>query len=142
MSFDELEQFARSCVVNLGVHTVSHRVLPLLSDDEVKSEIRTCYEALRDRFGGVLRVLAFPYGLFDARVIRLATEAGMSHCLTVEGFGIKGRSPTDPLPRVVVLRQTRLWKLAVHLSRVAELRAGVVRRRNSPESPALPSATT
>lgn len=141
MRFDELEQFVGTCTVEVGVHTVSHPVLPLLSDDEVKSEVGACYKTLCDRFGEVIRVLAFPYGFFDDRVVRLATEVGMSHCLTVEGSGLKGRSPTDPLPRVVVLQQTKLWKLALHLSRVAELRAALRRYGDAPRYPELPSAT-
>ncbi|HEY9228183.1 MAG TPA: hypothetical protein VIP11_16120, partial [Gemmatimonadaceae bacterium] len=47
MTFDEIDALMRRARVELGVHTVTHPVLPMLSDDEARDEIGRSFAALR-----------------------------------------------------------------------------------------------
>jgi peptidoglycan/xylan/chitin deacetylase (PgdA/CDA1 family) len=142
MTEPELAGFLARTGAQVGVHTVSHAALPFLPDDELVSEIRQGYEALRARFRDALPYLAIPFGLFDARTLRLAAEAGMTVSLTLAGCPLD-RPFAAPLgvPRLCVVREHTPGMLALKASGVAALLSRV-RGRTATPYPVLPSATT
>jgi peptidoglycan/xylan/chitin deacetylase (PgdA/CDA1 family) len=85
MTEAQLSGFLARTGADVGVHTVSHAALPFLPDQEIVAEIRQGYEALRERFRDTLPYLAIPFGLCDARTMRLAGDAGMKVSLTLPG---------------------------------------------------------
>lgn len=137
MTYDELERFAALPTVDLGVHTATHPVLPLLPDDEVRREIRRCHEALRERWPRALPVLAVPFGLADARVIRLAREAGMATSLTLSDNTLAAAAPGSGLPRLGMTRGDPVWKLPLRVAGVVERVRGW-RTGRMDAAPALP----
>jgi hypothetical protein len=117
-------------------------VLPFLSDDELVGEIAQCYKELRSRFPAVLPYLAVPFGLFDARTLRLAADAGMTASLTLTGVPLCSRFvPKLGMPRLCVVREWTPGILALKLSRAGPLVNRLRDRRFTPY-PALPSPTT
>jgi peptidoglycan/xylan/chitin deacetylase (PgdA/CDA1 family) len=141
MTFAQIEELAALPEVEIGVHTVSHPVLPLLPDEELSREVSACFAALRERLRAPLPVLAIPYGLYDARTLRVARAAGMSASLTLGGcLGRRGGDDRG-VPRHCVGRGDTPAKLGLRLLGVPDL----VRRyagRRTPRYPDLPSATT
>jgi peptidoglycan/xylan/chitin deacetylase (PgdA/CDA1 family) len=143
MTFTELASFASLPSVTLGIHTVSHPVLPLLGDDELEREIAGGHEALRERFANVVPILAIPFGLFDQRTVRFAREVGLTS-LTLAGTALEPqrgeRGLADDLPRYCITRRETPIKLQLRLS-------GLLARMRRPGGsrspyPALPSPTT
>lgn len=59
----------------LGWHTWSHPDLTTLSEDEIRKEL-TCPEIFRE-------YLAYPYGRYDERVVRIAKEMGFKEAWSV-----------------------------------------------------------
>jgi peptidoglycan/xylan/chitin deacetylase (PgdA/CDA1 family) len=142
MTEPEFAGFVARTGAQVGVHTVSHAALPFLPDHEVIAEIRGGYEALRARFQDALPYLAIPFGLFDARTLRLASEAGMTVSLTLAGCPLDRPFATDGgMPRLCVVREHAPRMLALKTSRVAAL-LGRVRGRTPPPYPVLPSPNT
>jgi peptidoglycan/xylan/chitin deacetylase (PgdA/CDA1 family) len=138
----ELAGFLGRTGADVGVHTVSHAALPFLPDQEVVTEIRQCYEALRERFRDTLPYLAVPFGLFDARTLRLAADAGMTVSLTLPGCPLdRPFSAGVGMPRLCVVRQHTPGKLTLKASEVAWLLNRVWGQVATPY-PVLPSATT
>jgi peptidoglycan/xylan/chitin deacetylase (PgdA/CDA1 family) len=133
MSWDEIARFGASGVVDFGVHTISHPVLPLLTDAELIAEVADAHRKLRDHVPNALPVLAIPFGLYDARTIALAREAGMETSLTLDNRTMRGVPADAPPPRLSMSRGLKRWKLIARLS---------VPRRPPTGYPALPSATT
>ena len=140
MTFTELSRFGKMADVEIGVHTVSHPVLPLLSDSDVLREIQDAYDALRERVGNTIPVLALPFGLYDERTLRLATAAGMVASLTLSGETL-GSTFQSSVPRMCITKTDARAKLNLRLLGVPRLlRACVGRRLDA--YPALPSART
>jgi peptidoglycan/xylan/chitin deacetylase (PgdA/CDA1 family) len=92
MNFEELSALSAVPQVELGVHTRSHPVLPLLSDADLEREIAASHASLRDRFPSVLPILAVPFGLYDQRTLDAAHRAGMTTSLTLSG-DLQGAEP-------------------------------------------------
>lgn len=141
MTLEELARFATLPSVDLGVHTRSHPVLPLLSDRDLSSEVSAAYQMLRERFANTVPILALPFGLFDRRTLVAAREAGMLASLTLAGTTLARRAGRDDLPRFCVCRQDRATRLRARLGGVF-YGARPWWRALAPRYPALPSATT
>lgn len=132
MTWDEIAAFAARDLVDVGVHTLTHPVLPLLDDQQAIGEIRDAYRAIRERVSSPVPILAIPFGLYTERTAQIAREAGMDASLTLANHPLRGTGPDAPLPRLSMGRGLRRWKLMLRLT--------VPRRPAS--YPALPSPTS
>lgn len=141
MTFEELSRFAGLPTVDVGVHTVSHPVLPLLPDTELSREIEISHQILRERLAKVVPVLAVPFGLFDNRTLTLARRAGMRTSLTLAATTLARHRTGDDLPRFCLSRDDKPTKLQVRLTGLLDPGRWSWRRAR-PRYPALPSATT
>jgi peptidoglycan/xylan/chitin deacetylase (PgdA/CDA1 family) len=141
MTESELSGFLSRTGAQVSVHTVSHAALPFLPDSEVIAEVRLGYEMLRERFPSTPPYLAIPFGLFDGRTVRLASEAGMTASLTLEGYPL-GRAFGGGLgvPRFCVVREQGAGMLTLKASRLS--RIGRLRHPVRTSFPVLPSPTT
>ena len=141
MTFGELAELAAMPEVELGVHTVSHPVLPLLPDSDLRHEILAGYDALRERFARVLPILAVPFGLYDERTLRIAASGGMTASLTLTGRRVIHADGACALPRWCITKSETRARLALRLLGVSD----VIRswsRRTIAAYPELPSPTT
>lgn len=142
MTEAELAGFVARTGTQVGIHTLSHAVLPFLADEELVREIARCHADLRARFREILPYLAVPFGLFDARTLRLAAEAGMAASLTLAGATLGRPFEVEVgIPRFCVVREHTSGVVALKLSRVAAL-LNRLRGRNVTIYPPLPSPTT
>jgi peptidoglycan/xylan/chitin deacetylase (PgdA/CDA1 family) len=141
MTFDEIASLRARAGLEVGVHTVTHPVLPLLSDDEMREEIEGCTRALRDRLGSIQPILAVPFGLLDERTVGIAREAGMTASLGLSGTTLASADPEDELPRFCVMREEPAWKLYLRLGGAVE-RIRRWRGTEEPRYPPLPSPIT
>jgi peptidoglycan/xylan/chitin deacetylase (PgdA/CDA1 family) len=121
MTFDELDALVRRDAVDIAVHTVSHPVLPLLDDDEVRAEIASSFATLTARWPATLPWLAAPFGLYDARTSRLAREVGLQGILNLHAYTLAQTSPTHGFPRVNITENAPAWKLGLRLSALSSL---------------------
>jgi peptidoglycan/xylan/chitin deacetylase (PgdA/CDA1 family) len=138
--YAELDRLARDPLVDLGVHTVSHPVLPLLSDDAIRSEIRASYDELRSRYPRIVPLLSFPFGLYDERSVRIGLEEGLSSCLTLGATQLGDGTSSDTIPRICVTEGHRPWKTALYaLGWWQGIRAPL---QGGHRYPSLPSPTT
>ena len=121
MTFSELAILANLHEVELGVHTVTHPVLPLLADEELRREIKDAHDSLRDRFARVLPMLAIPFGLFDQRTVRMARSAGMAASFTLAGTRHESGVDADALPRICVTQDDGAVRLALRVLGVPDM---------------------
>jgi len=140
MTFAELTELATIPGVEVGVHTVSHPVLPLLSDADLRQEIAAAHADLRERLTRVLPILALPFGLYDERTLRVARAAGMTASLSVAGANLNG-AHRESLPRYCVTRSDTPARLGLRLFGLRDLVRRGARRPLVPY-PELPSPTS
>ncbi len=84
MTWDDARSLA-TAGMSIGSHTLTHRALARLSEDEQRHELTTSRARIRDEIGRDVDALAYPYGwpgAIDATTLRLAREAGYRAAFT------------------------------------------------------------
>lgn len=101
--------------VGFGSHSLAHRDLTQLSDDECERDLRTSRETLQDLLGMSVPFLAYPAGRHDPRVWRTAHRAGYTHAFTLPDR----REHIGPyaIPRAGVYRGNRVTALWIKSAR-------------------------
>jgi peptidoglycan/xylan/chitin deacetylase (PgdA/CDA1 family) len=137
MTWDEIAQLSRQTEVHVGVHTLSHPVLPLLPNGEAEFEIASCFAKVSERAGAPVPILAAPFGLADARVVQVAKAAGMLATLSLSGTSLGQAASLEWVPRICMSAGAPAWRLKLRL-------AGLGHRlwRRTGVFPVLPSAST
>jgi len=67
----------------IGAHGFSHKLLWHLSPRELVQEVGPCKPILEDILGSEVRMFSYPYGRYDASVVRALQEAGYWGARTV-----------------------------------------------------------
>lgn len=141
LTWDELGSLLRLPAVEVGAHTLSHPVLPLLTDEELEREIGGAYRELRERCPAAVPVLSVPFGLFDRRTVAAAQACGMKASLTLAETTLRDHRSGDHIPRFCISRQDGAAKLRLRLAGLMDpVRWWPATRRS--RYPALPSPTT
>lgn len=108
MTWDEVADL-QSAGHEIGCHSRTHPILPLLTDDELRDEIGGCLEDLRDH-GIHAHGIAYPNGDFDERVIRSVQEAGLKYGVSTRmGWHRTGSSTFDVRRVDVNPARVRRW---------------------------------
>lgn len=103
--------------IRLGSHGRTHASLPELDDDTLRRELVDSRAAIAELTGTAPETIAYPFGHQDARVRRLAAEAGYRAGFTFSfGRVVPG---TDPyaIPRFCMGPGHHRARLAYHLAR-------------------------
>lgn len=122
LSWSEIAELAANPLATIGAHTVSHRNLARLSEDEARREIREAGRIIESEIGIRPLHMAYPYGYASAvgpREVALAKEAGyLSAVTTRHGVLRHGHvNHLTALPRISVNgRYQRLGHLKTMLS--------------------------
>jgi peptidoglycan/xylan/chitin deacetylase (PgdA/CDA1 family) len=139
MATTELVELARDPLFDVGVHTVTHRALPLLSDAEIHHEIADCHVWLLEEIRSPLPLLAIPFGLRDDRTRRIAIDAGMQDVLRIAPRTVRRDTTATGYPRFMVSERRSGWKLGAGLAGLQEI-ARALGVRPGPDDPVMPGA--
>lgn len=113
--------------IEVGSHTLTHRCLTALPDDELQRELRISKEIIEDKLGSPVRYLSLPFGRYDDRILDSAREAGYSAVCTMNPCGnengfIIGRRAVYLLDTETAMRRKiangnlnnfEMWKLRI-----------------------------
>ncbi len=98
LSWSQLREISEAGVT-IGAHSVSHDNLVSLPEDAVIREMRDCRIEIEDRIGRPVNVFAYPYGISDRRIRKLAQQEFRVACGTRLSLVDKNSDPFD-LPRI------------------------------------------
>jgi peptidoglycan/xylan/chitin deacetylase (PgdA/CDA1 family) len=99
LTVEELEYLARHELVEIGAHTVTHPLLPLLSQGEQRCELEDSRRTLESITGRPIFSFAYPHGALSHQTIRLVRQAGYTAACTSTPDVITFGSDLLALPR-------------------------------------------
>lgn len=114
---------ARSDLVEIGAHTMSHRNLVVLSDTELREELVGCADAIEAGVGVRPQSFAYPYGLWDARVAAAVATAGFDSGVTLDARDVVAGDDPRALPRTNIPANISSSAFAAWVSGLSDLRA-------------------
>lgn len=85
--------------LTLAPHSWTHPNLARIDGRRLEHELATGLSWLRDRFEGVLPLLAYPYGRFSPAVEHAARSAGYRHGFAIAGGWLSSAGSAFTLPR-------------------------------------------
>ncbi|GAC1446116.1 MAG: hypothetical protein NVSMB52_09620 [Chloroflexota bacterium] len=94
--------------MDIEAHTLTHPDLSVLSWRQLWKEVVGSRQALENRLHRSVRVFAYPYGAYNAVVIRAVARAGFHSAFTTRHGWFANRANILTLPRVHVTQQNSL----------------------------------
>lgn len=98
MSWQQLRDLARQGH-EIGSHSCTHEILPLLDDAALEHEVRDSKQRLEASLGSEVRTLCYPNGDFDARTTSLARKHGYLCAVTTQNGANERSAPAYELKR-------------------------------------------
>ncbi len=136
LTADEIAELA-SLGHEIGSHSVTHRDLTLLSDDELQRELTESKAQLEEIIKREITLLSFPYGLWNRRVLKAAQAAGYRHFAAYGNHSLAHREAavtpvqalypfdtTDEMVEKALNRPTRLSQTAARTRLVPHFAKG------------------
>jgi peptidoglycan/xylan/chitin deacetylase (PgdA/CDA1 family) len=104
MTWKELHEFAQDPLVRIGAHTITHRSLGHLKENEAGDEIEQSRKILNEKIGVPIDTFAYPFGAVDdcgPREFSLVRELGFKTAVTTRWCNIfpEHREHLVSLPR-------------------------------------------
>ncbi|MCR9141278.1 MAG: polysaccharide deacetylase family protein [bacterium] len=83
MNWDQVRELIQDGVFEAGSHSLYHPFLPETTDRELKRQMRASRKLLEEKLPAQIRVFAYPFGVYDRRVIAAADAAGYELAFTI-----------------------------------------------------------
>lgn len=99
----------------IGVHTMTHPILPKLNLDRIREEIVTSKEVIETLLGKEALTFSYPYGLQDQKVQSIVSQAGFKFaCGVFTGPPVFGANTLD-IRRLEINRNTNVLKFLLKI---------------------------
>jgi peptidoglycan/xylan/chitin deacetylase (PgdA/CDA1 family) len=102
LKLDELRELAKSPLIEIGAHTMTHNRLPTLPLEEMRLEINQSKQFLEDTLETRVKSFSYPFGQFDERAIKLVMEAGLKQAVTTKSGRLDNTVSRYQLPRIPI----------------------------------------
>jgi peptidoglycan/xylan/chitin deacetylase (PgdA/CDA1 family) len=106
MTWQEITEMKKSGLIDIGSHTMSHRRLAHLPQDEASEEIKVSKRKIEMRLK-ICRSFAYPHGRTDIDFreehTQMALDAGYDILLTADPASVTKKHSTSNLPRIGIL---------------------------------------
>ncbi|TCB14568.1 polysaccharide deacetylase family protein [Acinetobacter sp. ANC 5045] len=89
---EQVKLLSNSGLIEIGSHTMTHANLAKLDDIECLDELTQSKQSLEDLIHRSVNSFAYPFGIYAARDVSLAQQAGYTNAVTTQE-GIDGKMP-------------------------------------------------
>ena len=118
-----VEELSRSDRVTIGAHTITHRALRSLDENEVRKEIGESRDILEERLTTQIKHFAYPFGRSsdaNIREYKICNALGFDTATTTRPGTLKQghRNGLHSLPRINVLNDRTVRTLRADLTNI------------------------
>ena len=99
LTWEQLREIKESGLITIGDHTLSHKDLAVLAEEEIRSQILDAKNILEANLGGKVEVFAYPYGDSNNKVTKVLQEGGFLAAVRVSRGLACAKLPFS-LPRI------------------------------------------
>ncbi|WP_295418432.1 polysaccharide deacetylase family protein [Sulfurovum sp.] len=102
LACEQIKQMQKSGLIEFGSHTLHHKNLLTISEEEAEVEIKRSKQAVEQIIGMECKAFAYPYGKYDENTVKLVVEAGYTSATVVKRGFFEAGKPFE-IKRVGVL---------------------------------------
>lgn len=140
LTWNEIQELDNHPLITIGAHTVNHKVLSLVPENDLHAEIIRSKNILEEKLGHEIRHFAYPYGdLYQvrSREIKASANAGFESAFISPSGHLfpKHRFHMQALPRVMIEDSDTLEDFQLKLSGLGTMIQQRGRRFVTVESP-------
>ena len=103
LTWDQVREMNQNGI-NIESHTVSHRSMTDISDEQLRAELVNSKKAIEDRLGHEIGFMAYPTGTYNLHIAQIVKEAGYKGAFTIKYGNVDEDSNVYALERVPVFR--------------------------------------
>ncbi|MFH0857184.1 MAG: polysaccharide deacetylase family protein [Candidatus Magasanikbacteria bacterium] len=103
LSTEEIQEMEKSGLVEFQSHTEYHAYLTRISDTEIKRELERSKKILEEITQKPVEFIAYPFGLYDERVMRIAKEVGYKGGFTIKRKHTQKKNDPMQLHRTIIM---------------------------------------
>jgi len=115
MTWNQLRELKKTGLFDVQSHTYWHpnfkverkRLSPQALDKLVTSQLKKSKARLETELGGVVDLIAWPFGIYDDYLVKKASEAGYVGAFTIERRHATARDTAMGLPRYLLVNADR-----------------------------------
>lgn len=107
LTWEQLREMAKDPLVTIASHSVSHRIMPELTDSEIQVEVSESKRILETELGIPIHYFTYPEGKYDPRVLKAVQEAGYLSALTMDDADERLAGQSDSLLAIGRIGQSR-----------------------------------
>ena len=87
LTWEQARELAGNPLITIGDHTLDHRLMAKMTEDELRNEIINSKNILEANLGKKVNVFAYPFGAVNGRASKILSEAGFMAAVTASrGF--------------------------------------------------------
>lgn len=102
LTWKQLEEMKETGVFSFQNHTYTHRILTRLPDKQIREEILKCKKLIERKLGEKVDTLAYPIGIYNSRVEKIAEKLGTKIMVTTK-YGVNSKNtPLSQIQRIRV----------------------------------------
>jgi peptidoglycan/xylan/chitin deacetylase (PgdA/CDA1 family) len=102
MRWEDVRIMLNTGLIRMGSHTSRHAALTSETDRDIRRELEDSRTTLLERTGVDSRIIAYPNGMYNRRVVELVRQAGFKAGLTTDPGAVSRRSNLLTIPRIAV----------------------------------------
>ncbi|MBQ9478065.1 MAG: polysaccharide deacetylase family protein [Selenomonadaceae bacterium] len=96
--------------ITIQSHTLNHRALEELPDDEIRAELLNSKLMLEENLGHPIDFLAYPTGTYNLHIASIAQDVGYKAAFTIKYGNVDRGSNVFALERVPIFQQSNTMK--------------------------------
>ena len=109
LTWDQLLEMEQGGIT-IQSHTLNHRALEELPDDEIRAELLESKQMLEENLGHPIEFLAYPTGTYNLHIASIARDVGYKGAYTIKYGNVDRGSNVFALERVPIFQQTNTMK--------------------------------
>jgi len=96
----ELQEIVKTKLIEIGAHTLDHKSLKSIKEDEIKKQILESKKNLEKEFGLPIETFAYPYGDYNQKVMQIAKDSEFIAAVAIDRVSALTQDNLFNLPRL------------------------------------------
>jgi len=114
---EEILEMQKSGLVEFGSHTLSHKNLLTIKEEEIKQEVMDSKKGVEEMIGCECSAFAYPYGKYNDKIVKLVKDAGYSSATIVKRGFFEESKPFE-IKRVGILGTESFFDFYLKITRI------------------------